>query len=688
MNLNHLVYYIFAISTFLILIAIISAYIFLGKVVAIKGSYVLIGFLLATALYRGGSETDRDFQTTDHLGRWSIKIVIILTISAYLVTYVTGARLEATVVTLVLGYSLLAYQILFTKVTIALVPQIGILFTVSPVTKYISTGFYFGETDLFGHVRAVELLYQTGQIESINIAYPTYEAFPALHILSGAISSFTGLPAYDSLMVVGIVTYTVAMITVFYLCRSLFPLSKSITITLVFSILSVIHNYTTYFFPQALATALIIFLFYVTIRRHSVPNAEYLSLSLSTILIIICIVFTHHVTQLIFVGLVGSLYAPSIFRVTKFGQQVDINKSLPRFIPILFALTAGITYLFVISPNTVDYFFRFGSNMVDNPFVSDTGGGRTVFGLGTEIPYHTPRVAIKSLFYIDGLFYIGLTTLFVVGVVATVVSYDQYMRVAGILLVGIGGSLAVLQTPLPETVSRLSLPLAFFFSVIAGIGLWQLTRNDGNSSRTIVEEGPNKRQVGVFVLIVLVGTTGPLVAADDLYGLHAGPNLWETYSTPEQQVEFSDQELHEFEAMVHYVDQHTSEITMLWVSREASSRFSDEERLAPTNISEEGIQAESPLVYRTNWTNHQVGYSTDELGTLSIADWWLDREIGASNKVYTTGKVGVVGTETGTHLSADRETDEEEDSKAAGDIHSDDNGTDAALTSSPTHHGS
>lgn len=656
MKTNRLASYLFVAAILLILSTLIVAYTFLGEVLAIKGSYLLIGIMLAAILYQEQTKPEVDNQPTDHLGRWSIKIISILIISAYIVTYVIGARLEMVVLTLMLGYSLVAYQILFATVTKALVPQIALLFTVGPVTKYLSTGFYFGATDLLGHVRAVELLYQTGRLESIARAYSTYDSFPALHILSGAISSFTGLSAYDSLIILGIFTYTVVTIAVFYLSQSIFSLSKSIMITLVFSVLSVVHNYTTYFFPQALATALIIFLIYITIRRQSVPDSEYPLLSLAAVLVSICVVITHHVTQLILAGLVSALYAPSILRATGLGQRLRVNRNLPRFIPILFALTAGITYLFIISPTTVNYFAQFTTDIIDTLFVSDTGGGRAVVGLGTEIPYHTPRIAVKSLLSIDGVYYIGITALFSVGVVVTVVAYDQYANVAGLTLLGIGSSLAVLKTPLPDTVSRLSLPLAFFFSIIVGVGLWQLVGKDSASNETTRWKGLNKKRAAVFTLIVLVGTTGPLVAADDLYGLHAGPNLWETYSTPEQQVEFSEQELDEFETMVQYVDQHTSEATMLWVSREASDRFGGEERRAPTHISEEGIRTDSPLVYRTNWINHQVGYETDELGTLMIADWWLDREIDASNKVYTTGMVGVVGTEDGTYLSVDRDS--------------------------------
>ena len=626
--------YLLAASALLTLLALAVAYRFIGEVTAIKGGYVLLGILLAAALYSTRTDSDVSSRDTDHLGRWSIKVVLLLAGGAYLVTYVTGSRLIPVVVALGIGYSLFAYQVFFAGATRAVVPQLVVLFTVSPVTKYLSTGFYFGETDLLGHVRAVEVLYRTGRLGSIEPVYSTYDSFPALHIVSGAVGSFTGLPAYDSLMVLGITAYAVATLAVYYLSRDLLSPPKAVTITFVFSTLSVVHNYTTYFFPQAFATALVFFLFYVTIRRESVPDRYHAPLSVIALLVVGGLAFAHHVTQILFAGIVVTMYAPSVLNATAIGREWRVNDALPRIVPILFAITAGLTHLITSRRSMIDYFIEFTTEKVSDPFVSDTGGERTVFGLGTDIPYHTPRVAVESLSHVDGLYFIGLTALFVAGVVVVLVAYTRYTKVAGVVLLGVGSALAVLKTPFLGTISRLSLPLTLFFSFVAGIGLWRLEVGSG--------EGSTGRRVALLVLVVAVGVTGPLVAGDDLYDLHAGPNMWETYSTPEQQVDFSDQELRELAALTGHVDRYDPDATMLWVTRDASDRFGGAERSEPTDVSPDGIRAAGSFVYRTKWTEHQVGYATDVAGTISMADWWLYREIDATNKVYTTGMTGVL----------------------------------------------
>jgi len=360
----------------------------------------------------------------------------------------------------------------------------------------------------------------------------------------------------------------------------------------------------------------------------------------------------HHVTQILFAGIVAVLLAPSAFLKTRVGRHIGINERAPRFLPLLLAITGGFTYLVLTRSEIGAYLVRFTSERFENPLISDTGGARTVFGFGTDIPYQGSIDALISLFYVDGIYYIGLTALFVTGIVVVLTRYERYAKVAGFILLGTIGSLFALKTPLLSVVTRLALPLAFFFSIVAGIGLLWLTESVRYRFSTSVSGRERMRHLIVILLIITVMTTGPLVAGDDLYGLHSGPNLWEAYTTPEQQVDFSEQELDEIQATTRYADRHTTAVTMLWVTNEASDRFGGEERSSAT-ISEEGIRSSDPLVYRIRWSEHQVG-AEDPVSTIAIADWWLDREIGASNKVYTTGMVGVVSGENETYLSAAR----------------------------------
>lgn len=639
----------------------------LGEVTAIKGSYALFGVLLATAVYRAPGRSDAvdgrtslgggPFVESGAVGRWALKGVLALVALACLSTYVTGDRLGSVVLALVVGVPVVVYQLLTVGATRAVVTQVVVLFAVGPLTRYLSTGFYFGDGDLLGHVRAVEVLLRTGRVAAIDAVYSTYTDFPALHVVSASVSAVTGLSPYDSLMLLGTVTYLLAIVAVVYLVGSLLSPAEGVAVGFVFAALSLVQFYASYFYPQALATALVVYLFYLVVRRASLPPSLRLSFSVLTVAAVFVLSLAHHVTQILLAGIVALLYAPSALSAVGPGRRLGVNEYVPRVTPVAIALVVGLTHLLLTRTSMITYLVDFASEKVSNPFVSDAGGERVVFGFGTAVPYQDPATALQSLVYVDGVYYIALAALFVLGFVVVLVHYERYSAVAGYVLLGTVGSLFVLRTPLVGVASRLALPLAPFFAIVAGVGLSWIVESVRTRVGTSTTRYERLRHLLVAALVLTVGITGPLVAGDDLYHLHDGPNLWETYSSPEQQVEFSRQELSELRATVGYVDRHTSSVTMLWITREASDRFGGEERSVPT-VSAAGIRTDDPLVYRTAWADHQVGYSTDVPGTVVVADWWLSREVGASNKVYTTGQVGMLHGPDGARLSTHSGGDE------------------------------
>lgn len=658
--------YFFGFVSTALLVALALVAQFVGRFTAIKGLYALIGVLLAAAIWYQlrppsfvhESITEYEFESAEpsaRLDRWGSKAVACLVASAYLATYLTDQRLLPVLVASVVGFSLVLYQWMRGGVSEWLVAQVAALFTLGPVTRYLSTGLYFGSRDVLGHTRAVKLLLGTGRITSIDVAYSTYSSFPALHIASASVSAVSGLPAYDSLILLGTVAYLIATLALIYLVRTLVSPAAGVATGIVFATLSLVQTYASYFYPQAFATVIVVCFLYVLVREDSVPLPLRFPLSVVSVVSVVVLSLSHHVTQILFAGIVGVLFVPSVLARVGAGRRLGINERAPRAVPLLLALTAGLTYLSQSRFDMIPFFFQFASERARNPAVSDSGGIRTVFGFGTEIPYQGAWAAVRSLVYVDGLYFIGLSALFVVGVVLVLTRYERYAPITGYLLLGGLGSLFVLRTPLVNVARRLALPLSPFFSIVAGIGLVWIVSAVGSRLRANPSIRGWVRNAAVVGVVVMIAVTGPLVAADDLYGLHSGPNLWESYSTPEQQVDFSQQELRELEATVGHLGQYTSDVAMLSLTSDASTWLGGGEGSTPA-ISAGGIRTDDPLVYRTKWTEHQLGVTvvSGAPGTITIADWWLQREVAASNKLYTTGMVGMIEGEGETRLSASR----------------------------------
>jgi hypothetical protein len=138
--------YVLALLASIVAVALIFAYISIGEVTAIKGTYVLFGIIVASFLYREGAETikteSHQLGQPDRINRWCIKAVLIIVSATFLVTYVTGVRLVPVAISLSIGYTLVAYQLILGRINETMTYQLALLFLIGPVTKYLTTGFY------------------------------------------------------------------------------------------------------------------------------------------------------------------------------------------------------------------------------------------------------------------------------------------------------------------------------------------------------------------------------------------------------------------------------------------------------------------------------------------------------------------------------------------------------------------
>ena len=608
-----------------------------GPVTAIKGTYALIGLVLAAALYLltsiDGDGPSREALASTEADQYWV-IVLPLAVLA-IIAAVTVDRLIALIAFVPLCYALIGYQWLARVPAPRLLPQLVATFLIGPASKYLTTGFYFGATDLLGHVRAGQNLQRTGELTSIISAYPTYEHFPGLHISIVGTSSFTGLEIYDSLLLLGLVAYSVFIVLVYLLFAKVSSKDVAMSATVLFSAITQVSYYSNYFFPQAFATVLLIGLIYFALNIGLSVSVRRTRLVVFSTLLGIGVIFSHHMTVILF-SLILTLYFVGYTAVRLFQREAPVVEDTPQPFVLLFTGICALSYWTLYTAGFLRYFSSFVYELifVQSPLVSDSGGVRAVVGLGLAVPQHTPQVALRSLAAVDGIYYIVLTAIAVLGLVAILYKPAKHSGYAGYLFVGFASVPFLLRTPIINISRRLSLPMSAFFALFGGVGLLFIANRI--SSRT-------SRRLLIATIVVL-GTTSPLVAADDQYAFHAGPNLYEAYSSPEEQVEFSDQEYAELRAMSDRIRFEDSEVTTLWVTRLAIEHFGGEAE-GRARVTDCGITSPSPFVYRTEWKDHQVGFEGNTVGTAVISPTWLDTQVDQANKVYTTGKTGILWSE-------------------------------------------
>lgn len=615
----------------------------LGPVAGIKSGYVLIGLLFAVTVYsvtNTGTEGILDgtyIESDRHLYE------IVLGLVGGAVVAVAGARalggvspsllrMGVLVIVLPVGYLLLTLQIQRGVANRRLLLQILCLYALDPLTKYLSTNFYFGRGDIPKHVYFSELVATTGSWQAIPET-TFYSHFPGLQTLVGSVSVLTGLSPYDSLVITGIVTY-IAVVCVAYLLAELvfsdrlFPIYVALSVTM----LAPIHRYSVYFYPQALATALVLIVVLAGCRYSAVQSSNYVTHLLLSLPLVVALWFSHHFTVVLFLPiLVGLVVGPPLVRAV-FGFTDTVR---PQALPLV-ALVGGSLAYWLLADIFISTLREDLSKVLGFAAVaSDTTGGSEVVGLGTAIPEPSVRDAVLSLFSVGGLYNIMLICIFSLGALMIFRDLSRYRKAGGIVGVGVCGAALMIRTPIDiHGLVRTQLPLSVFVAFVVAAGLNRLFP---------VPKGSLKK-LGTTVFVVgLLTTTGPAVVADDMYRLHSGPDLWESRTVPETQKEFTAAEMASFERSAAFSDRQDVSVGTDWNSQLGLNRYGRESE--SFDVRDDQIRTDQELLlYRNRWLDHSIRLVPERLSfvTLLVSSDWRDRMVASENKVYTTGEVGML----------------------------------------------
>jgi hypothetical protein len=222
------------------------------------------------------------------------------------------------------------------------------------------------------------------------------------------------------------------------------------------------------------------------------------------------------------------------------------------------------------------------------------------------------------------------------GTVAVLRDYDRYWKATGVLVVSLLGTLFVLRTPLVfPGIQRLRLPVSLLVAVLIGLGIHHTLSG-------VDSWGP--RAVPAMVAILLLSSSAHMTAATDLYGLHAGPSLWENQPIPETQKEFTEAEYRQLEEAARFTTEERPKLATDWASGLGLRRF-DGEVSRDVTVTEEGFELDGGfLLYRQRWGERSqtvIPASYRQL-TVVVTPEWLHDTVERENKVYTTGEVGIL----------------------------------------------
>lgn len=632
--------YLLPAALLLALVTSLFVFLTLDPIVGIKSGYGFIGLLIALIVYHSNTTTREGsltgFKSSGRPLRISVYVITlfsVLVVAGISSLFGSGASIARTfvlVLVLPIGYTLVMIQLYVKPLPQHALPQILSLFGLDLVTKYLSTGFYFGRGDIPKHVHYTDLIISSGTWQTIPET-SFYHFFPGLQTLAGSVGLLTGFSPYDSLVVTGICAYLVVVLVMYLLAQTLFDsYLMPICIALGVTMLDPIHRYSVYFYPQSLAVALVAIVVLIAFNYNSAGPRGYLTGLLLSSPIVVALWFTHHLTMVLLAPIIVVLtVGPAVLnRVAALDRTVR-----PQVIPLAALVTGSVSYWLwqdVFYATLVSAFFDVTAS---GEAASEADAGANIEALGLQIPEPTVGDAFFSLFSPGGVYNIVLVAALAFSAIVLLNKSSDYWRAGGPIAVGLLGSVLMLRLPIDlHGSARLQLPLSLFVAFVLGVGLYQVLTN-----------AQIKRAVpGVFVFVLLL-TAGPAVAADDLYALQSGPDLWERQTTPDPQKEFSDAEMESFRLSSEFIQGNDASVSTDWHNSLGLRRYGTESESFVVENST--IRSdEDLLMYRQRWADHSIRLIPERrsLVTLVISENWLRELTTSENKVYTTGEVGLL----------------------------------------------
>lgn len=489
--------------------------------------------------------------------------------------------------------------------------------TIILLRKSISTYLYFGDRDILVHINILNRLISTGQIKSID---HLYQMFPGYHIEISTIGLVTSLGAYDSLVILGVISSQILIFTMFALSNRLFRRPKAaLSIAYLTSTSWSMLYFGSYFIPQSFATVLtVIFLLISSIQTKDASKPDR-RLSIILLLLLSVLTFSHHLTFILFLVpfaiMIGSMRLMPSGSTSKFNLFHLIFLCL---FPISYWSLSG-----VFIPEIVRASVR-QIQLTTSLISPGESAASTVYTFG-QIP---PSSGLVSIITPQLLLAGTLFGLLIIGIHFTLTSDGQGgIPFAATAILGIP---ILFPTPLGISV-RLGYPWIFFLLVVTGLGLYHTT--------TLAPKY-------LLLFILIVGVISPIAVADDV-------NM-STHNRDEQ-VSFSIDESTKLQHTGNFMkDMINDEISTFRLSDKALTTIYGVDPTTTSStpsISSAGISTENKyIVYRSKWTKHVVAPTPRKSKAepaISIEDRWLSHRISNENHIYNNGGGGIVWNRSG-----------------------------------------
>jgi len=612
-------------------LAALDAFAVFPRPTLVRAGFALLAAVVAASLFLASRRAD-DGAVAGLAATLSdpaaTKVVLALCGGAVVAAAELDSRLLPFAVVLPLGYLVVGLQLRADASVPVVLAGLWALFLAPRLGKYVTTGVYFGGSDTLAHVGAVEALFAAGYSTALPHGYDLY---PVFHFLVGSTTAFSGLPVYDALVLTGIGALSLVVPVVYVLAATVFGDHRlALTAAVAVTVLEFVAYHAVYFFPQALASVLLLVLLTVNAALfYAGDERGYRRLSVFALALIGTMVFTHHLTYLLFGGVAAVALLAAVVRPLAFGGDLSDAARTLRFRRVFPGLVGGAVLLayWTYSPSIIVVGIVQLTAGVLLDVVSVPAPG--LFAYGEALPPDSVGRAVEWLLTPTGVYAVGLGAVLLVAGYELLDRTDRYER--GFTLTVTGLVLAGLLVPIPVAIPQVE-RLQFVVTLVAvfplAVGLHRAL------------SAPRRTALAALVVLAALGgaTTFTVLVADDVPGVYT--------DEPRQQVSMSDAEFGAVGSTAAFADRYLD-------GPAASDRIANRafettayNATGRLRVRPDGLATDAPfLVVRREWQRHVVS-PTESLRAADQNSFVVspDRFAAAdatTDKVYTAGPVRV-----------------------------------------------
>lgn len=602
-------------------LSITFAYQYISPGVAVKSLYTSAAVILSFLIYYLAKREFHPLSAFQYINlKNSYNIKMFLIIYMMTVSYIALSPVNWAVITALVSILIAITLVRVRRTTdeIALL-QICSVFFLSGVTKIINTGFYFGYFDTLRHVRLIDEITQKGYLVVGNDIVSEYYHYPVTHLVSVIIRLYSSLPSYESLMLLGLLTFTITIVLTKGIVQRVTKNAELSTfVGFGLTLTPAYHFYSLFPFPQSIAFAISIMLIFFLIS-----NRGKLSFNICIYIIGTTLLLTHHLIFII-LALVAGLLILNTF-IINYRENTNMYTPGHLWVPVVPIFMSVVSYWVLIDRIFIRKFVWQSSAI----FNSDLAGGvytqQSTYILGNG-SYNTLSEAITWITGVWGIHSAAILTLFSIGIISIYeLKFSRPVAIKSIGSVGIFTAALLLDTPITFKGSgRVSMVLIPLFAFIIGCGIYYILKMD-------------RLTVGCAVGIIIIVTAGALAPA-------VTPGNYYELKEYNIQSKYSAQEYQEIREISEFAEKNQAQVTSLQIYKGGLSRFGVETS-RPKSVSNNQIEFSNGSFLYSYYSTNYVVYHQNRylyLDKILTTDEWLNSTVEENSKIYSTGEMGLI----------------------------------------------